>query len=156
MVAVDWWGGGGSLVLVSESFEGNVSTWRRDSEGRVISLLIELHSINIDLVAIYAPTSSTDRKTFFESLHEFFLPADGVIVAGDFNCYERDLNKFGWNFSPDSYLSDFRSTFTFVDAFRKLHPRLREVSWFNSDFSIGSRLGKFFCVPQFCFLYSCL
>ena len=75
-------GGGGSLVLVSESFEGYISTWRRDSDGRVISLLIELYNVKINLVAIYA--SLIDRKTFFESLHEFFLPGDGVIVAGDF------------------------------------------------------------------------
>lgn len=136
-------------MLVSSSFEGTVLAWRKDSDGRVISLLIDLHGVKINLVAIYAPTSLTDRKTFFESLHEFFLPADGVIVAGDFNCYERDLDKFGGNFSPANYLSDFRSAFNFVDAFRKLHPRSREVSWFNSDFSIGSRLDKFFVSRNF-------
>ena len=43
----------------------------------------------------------------------FFLPADGVIVAGDFNCYDRDLDKFGGVFSPAKCLSDFRSTFNF-------------------------------------------
>ena len=141
--------GGGSLVFVSSLFEGNVLAWRKDSDGRVISLLIELHGVKINLIAIYAPTSLTDRKAFFDSLHEFFLPADGVIVVGDFNCYERDLDKFGRNFSPANYLSDFRSTFNFVDAFRKLHPRSREVSWFNSDFSIGSRLDKFFVSRPF-------
>ena len=137
--------GGGSVVFVSESFEGNISTWRKDSDGRVISLLIDFYNVKINLISIYAPTTLTDRTIFFESLHEFFLPADGIVIAGDFNCCERDLDKFGGTFSPAKYLSDFRSTFNFVDAFRKLHPQSREVSWFNSDFSIGSRLDKFLC-----------
>ena len=31
-----------------------------------------------------------------------------------------------------------------IDAWRKLHPRSREYSWFNSDFTLASRLDKFF------------
>lgn len=75
-------------------------------------------SPSINLISIYAPTALTDRKTFFDSIHEFFIPADGVIIAGDFNCYERDLDKFGGTCSPAKHLSDFRLTFNFVDAFR--------------------------------------
>ena len=148
--------GAGSLVVVSKSFEGKITLWRKDSDGRIVSLLIEFHGFKINLVAIYAPTSLTDRKTFFESLHEFFLPADGIIVAGDFNCYEHDLDKFGGVFTATGYMSDFRSTFNFVDALRKLNPPSREVSWFNSDFSIGSRLDKFFVSRYFApFIQSC-
>ena len=52
--------GGGSVVFVSESFEGNISTWRKDTDGRVISLLIELY-VKINLVSIYAPTALTGK-----------------------------------------------------------------------------------------------
>ena len=31
-----------------------------------------------------------------------------------------------------------------MDASRKLQPRSREYSWFNSDFTLASRLDKFF------------
>ena len=41
-------------------------------------------------------------------------------------------------------MSDFRSSFNLVDIFCKLYPRSRDVSWFNSDRSIGIRLDKFF------------
>lgn len=43
---------------------------------------------------------------------------------------------------PNSYV--FKSTFSLVDIWRKRHPRVCEMSWFNSDLSIGSRIDKFF------------
>lgn len=78
-----------------------------------------------------------------------FLPADFVIIAGDFNCYERDLDKVSGNVSVAKYLSDFRSSFHLVDAFRELHPNSREFSWFNSDCSIRTRLDNFFVSSNF-------
>ena len=33
--------------------------------------------------------------------------------------------------------------YTLIDVWRKLHPNLREFTWFNADKSIGSRLDKF-------------
>lgn len=99
---------GGSVIFISESFEGNISAWR------AISVLIELYDFKINLVSIYAPTALTDKKTFFNSLHEFFIPADGLIIAGDFNCYKCDLDKFVGNVSRTKYLSDFCSVFNFV------------------------------------------
>ena len=54
------------------------------------------------------------------------------------------MDKLGGNISIADYLTDFRSSFGLIDCWRKLHPRSRELSWFNSHFSIGSRLDKFF------------
>ena len=96
------------------------------------------------MIATNIPTNLRERRAFFDNLHEFFLPADRRVIGGDFNCYERDLDKFGGNFSPAKCLSDFRSVFNFTDVWRKFHPRSRDVSWFNSSFTIGSRLDKFF------------
>ena len=98
---------------------------------------------------IYAPTALTERKDFYNHLHEFFIPADFTILGADFNCYERESDRFGGNVSPAKYLSDFRSSFNLVDIWRKLHPQSREVSWFNSNFSIGTRLDKFFVTRNF-------
>lgn len=135
---------GGVLVLVNDRFEGKIVSWRRDSEGRVLSLLVVLGDIRLNLVNIYAPAVLTERKSFFERLHEFFIPAQGVILGGDFNCYDNSLDKFGGNTVIAKYLSDFRSAFNLFDVWRKKHPSVCEMSWFNSDFSIGSRLDKFF------------
>ena len=39
--------------------------------------------------------------------------------------------------------------FNLVDVWRKQHLRSREFTWFNSDFSIASRLDKFLISPGF-------
>ena len=135
---------GGVAILIKENFEANVISWLKDSRGRVLSLLLQIGSTRVNIINIYAPTDLTERKSFFEKLHDFFIPADNRIIGGDFNCYDNELDKFGGNVSLAKYLSDFRSTFSFVDIWRKRHPRSREMSWFNADLSIGSRLDKFF------------
>ena len=76
-------------------------------------------------------------------MHVFFLPADAVIIGGDFNCYECDLDKFGGNVFTANYSTDFCSAFSLTDIWLKLHPCSHEVSWFNSNFTIGSRLINF-------------
>ena len=140
---------GGVLTCLSESFSGNVSRWKRDTSGRVVSLLLKLDDLRINLINIYAPTNLAEKKVFFRSLHEYFLPSDVLIIAGDYNCYDHNLDKFGGNFVPAKCVTDLRSAFSLIDVWRKLHPRVCQCTWFNSDFSIGSRLDKFFVSKNF-------
>lgn len=65
---------GGVLVLISKNFDGQVISWQKDSDGRVLSLLVRYGNVNFNLVNIYAPTVITDRKYFFQSLHKYFFP----------------------------------------------------------------------------------
>ena len=54
------------------------------------------------------------------------------------------------------YLANFRSTFHLIDAWHRLNPRSRQCTWFNSDFSIGSRLDKIFVSQSlFSFVSKC-
>ena len=138
---------GGVCALIHENFEGKCLSWRKDSSGRAISMLIDYFGCQINL-GIYAPTNPAERKSFFENLHEFFIPARYLIICGDFNSYESELDKFGGNYSPCRSRSDFKVNFNLVDVWRKQHPRSREFTWFNSDFSIASRLDKFFISPD--------
>ena len=91
-----------------------VSHWRKDPDGRVLSILIEFNSFAINLACSYAPaTCLTDRKVFFESIQEYCFPSDAIIFAGYFNYYEYKLDKLdelGGNFAPAKYLSDFRKS----------------------------------------------
>ena len=109
----------------------------------MVSVVIKINDYSFNIVNIYAPTNLTERKVFFENLHEYFLPSDSIVIAGDFNCYEYQSDKTGGNLSCAKYLADFRTTFNLVDAWHRLNPRSRQCTWFNSDFSIGSRLDKF-------------
>lgn len=90
---------------------------KRDTSGRIVSIALKISDFCINLGNIYAPTNLTERKLFFESFHEYFLPADAIVIAGDFNCYEYHLDKFGGNVSCAKYLSDFCSAFKLVDAY---------------------------------------
>ena len=130
--------------MIREHFDCKISSWRKDSCGRILSLCLEVDQLRLNIVNIYAPVDLTERKAFFDSLHSFFLPSDEVIIGGDFNSYENELDKFGGNLSLAPYLTTFRSSFKLVDIWRKRHPRAREMSWFSSSFSVGSRLDKFF------------
>ena len=94
------------------------------------------------------PLTLQSALSFLDNLHEFFIPADATIVGGDFNCYDCELDKFGGNASIAKCLSDFKSTFKFVDVWRKLHRRSRQMIWFNAGHSLGSRLDKFLVSPN--------
>lgn len=48
----------------------------------------------------------TQRKDFLEST-KVFLPADGIVLGGDFNFYKNDSDKFGGNISRAEYLTEF-------------------------------------------------
>ena len=135
---------GGVCAFVRENFEGKCLSWRKDSSGRVISLLIDYLGSQINLLGVYAPTNPSDRKSFLENVHEFFIPASSRIICGDFNCYESDLDKFGGNVNICHAISEFKNNFHLTDIWRKLHPKSREFTWFNSDLSIASRLDKFY------------
>lgn len=69
---------------------------------------------------------------------------DGIILGGDFNCYEKNLDKFGGNATIADYLTVFRLNFKLLDVWRKCNARMRKMTWFNSVFSIGSRLDQCF------------
>ena len=133
---------GGVCALFHHRFEGKCLSWRKDSSGRVISLLIDYLGSQINLLGVYAPTNPSDRKSFLQNVHEFFIPAGNRIICGDFNCYESDLDKFGGNVNVCCAISEFKNNFHLTDIWRKLHPKSREFTWFNSDLSIASRLDK--------------
>lgn len=39
--------------MISENCDANVISWKRDSKGRIISLLIRIEGVNFNLVNIY-------------------------------------------------------------------------------------------------------
>ena len=134
----------GVAIFVQENSRFDILNWQKDSSGRVVSLLVKVDDALFNLVNIYAPTNPTERKEFFENLHEYFYPHCFQIIAGDFNCYESPYDKFGGNFTPYVELKEFRTTHSLTDAWRHKHKRLAQCTWFNAAKTIGSRLDKFF------------
>ena len=134
---------GGVAVLFSKDFRDKVSVWKKDSDGRILSILLKVDDLNINVVNLYAPTAPTERKTFLQSLHAYFFPHSRLIIGGDFNCYDNSSDKFGSNAVLSKDLSDLKSCFRLVDAWRAKHPRDRQFTWFDSSLSIASRLDTF-------------
>ena len=88
----------------------------------------------------------SDRKAFFDRLHTFFLSPGDLILGGDFNCIDSDLDRLNIKsaFSADKRrLSVLKSDFCLVDVFRKKNPKSVSYTWSNKDFSQASRLDRF-------------
>ena len=137
----------GVAVFLSPNFSGSVQRFVFDSDGRVLSLLLHLNSLKLNLVNVYAPNGVSDRKTFFELLHHFFLSQGDYIIAGDFNCVDRAIDKFHsdvFHSSDKTCLSALKADFSLVDVYRKLNPSGVSFTWSNSSNSQASRLDRFF------------
>ena len=106
---------GGVAVLFSPNCDSQVLSWKKDSLGRIISLLIRIDNVDFNLVNIYAPTVLTDRKTFYDSLSDFFFPSAALIVGGDFNCFDKELDKFGGNISIQKEYADLKTDFRLLN-----------------------------------------
>ena len=127
-----------------------MSIWQKDPEGRLLSLLISFNDIKVNLVNVYAPTNPTERGVFLKSLQPYLFPNSHLLLAGDFNCYDGALDKMGGSVSIDARLSDLKSVHFVRDAWRFKHPKERQFTWYNSDFSIASRLDSFLITRILC------
>ena len=54
--------------------------------GRVISLKIDINGHKIQIINIYAPNNSVERKRFYNNMSTVFDDEYAHILAGDFNC----------------------------------------------------------------------
>ena len=95
----------------------------RDSEGRIISLLILFNNQCIKLTNVYAPVKPKERKLFFSSCSYYLKGKHHNILGGDFNCViSNNVDKQG---GSDSYgefgcenLQSICNDFNLVDSFR--------------------------------------
>ena len=52
-------------VVFLPNFSGNVVRFLFDSNGRILSLLIDFHNLFFNVVNIYSPNAASERKIFF-------------------------------------------------------------------------------------------
>lgn len=121
----------------------------RDSEGRMLYLLVKINNQIVKIVNVYAPVIPRERKQFFNSLNHYLHGKYTIILGGDFNCVtDVSLDKCGGN---DLYgnlasenLINVCEDHHIVDAFRSLYPQKQEYTWKNSLNSIFCRLDRFY------------
>ena len=136
----------GVATLLSPKFSGKILRFLHDSDGRILSVLVDLNNIKLNIVNIYAPNTVSDRKIFFEQLHDFFLSQGDLLIGGDFNCTDNVLDKFHSNVVVSTDKNSFKSLmndFSLVDTWRRRNPRGTSFTWYNSDHTLASRIDRF-------------
>ena len=122
-----------------------------DSDGRILSLLIDFNCLVFNLVSDYAPNVVSNRKKVFSRLHDVFLSQGDLIIGGDLYCVENVLDRLNSSIVPlsDQKLLNFlRADFSLVDVWRKNNPRGVVFTWANSDRSQASRTDQFLIVKH--------
>ncbi|KAK3728108.1 hypothetical protein QZH41_014265, partial [Actinostola sp. cb2023] len=143
--------GVGILTRANSKFK--VLQFQQDTAGRVMSLLVARDQQVFNLLSVYAPAGITARKEFIRDLHQYFYTGVPVIVGGDFNCIEAEVDRFGH--STDACkaggveLTALKSNFDLIDIWRHQHKRAKEYTWWKKDCSAGSRLDKFLVDKRF-------
>ena len=138
----------GVAVLLANTFEYKVLKDFHDTDGNFIQLIIEVNSVKINLINIYAPNQ--DNPKFFETLRDTASKddTDYVVICGDFNLVldpKIDCQNYAHINNPKarSVLLDTMNQMKLIDAFRTVHPTLRRYSWRKRNPVKQSRLDYF-------------
>ena len=83
----------GVAIVSSSNFTGKIIHFITDSDGRVLSLLVQLDNLKFNLLNVYLPNSVSSRRSLFSCLHDYFISQGDLIIGGDFNCIDNTLDK---------------------------------------------------------------
>ena len=141
----------GVAVIFAPNFAGNFICFLFDSNGRILSLLIDFHNLYFNVVNIYSPNAASERKIFFSDLHNYFLSQGLLLIGGDFNGVHNVFDKLNCSTVPPANktsLVTLMSDFSRVDIWRKQNPHMISFAWSNSDRTQASGLDRFFIVKS--------
>ena len=137
-------GSSGVAILFKPDLNFQLLDSKQDLEGRVMSILISCGKLKLNIISIYAPNLLRSRKEFYRNLHEYFFTGRELIIGGDFNCIDSNLDKYGGNsdmgFTGKDEVAKLKRDFFLKDIWRTKKERTRQFTWFNSNASIACRL----------------
>ena len=132
-------------ILIKDRCGLRVSDVRRDTDGRVVSVLVESNGARVSFVCAYAPDDLRERKLFFRDLYQYVFPASRIVLAGDFNCVLRDVDtscKSGANRVGGAELKEFLGDWDLTDLWVVFHGRATIFTWVGRG--VGSRLDRIY------------
>ena len=117
-------------------------------QGRILRVDFSWQQQPLTIVAVYAPSTATDRQGFFRDLLLPVIPHHGhVLMGGDLNCVGTDLDV-----TPNAagrrrtgYVQGLQlveDTFGLTDAWREQHPGVRQITHTCAADSSGARLDR--------------
>ena len=57
----------GVAILIHSRLDHNIRRVRRDDNGRILNLLLDIDDVTLNIINTYAPNTATDRRLFFTS-----------------------------------------------------------------------------------------
>ena len=112
----------GVAIVFSPNFTGKIIWFLTDSDGRVLSLLVQLDSLKFNLINVFFPNSVSSCKSLFSCLHDYFISQGDLIIGGDFDCIDNTLDKLNCSAviaSDKKSFCSFMCDFSLVDIWRK-------------------------------------
>ena len=124
----------GVAVLISFRLDYNVRQIRRDSDGCVVNIFLDVEDEMINLVNVYAHSSDFQRRIFFSDLEGFLSNVYANVIGGDFNCIaDPRLDKLGGKpnarQSAVSVLTALNSHYGLIDIWRVRHKDEQSFTW---------------------------
>ena len=144
----------GTALFFNRNLDINIATINRDNDGRLIAAKTFVNGIELNIMNIYAPTNPEERKLFFRNLWQYRTGDMNLLLGGDFNCVpDIHMDKMGGNPNlGDVGMRDLEAFITpnnLYDVWRVQHPRDRIYTWHNRDFSIRTRLDRWYISTTF-------
>ena len=127
----------GTCIMIPKNHKGEVIGQKRDQEGRIISIMLNLKNVIVNIVGVYAPTQGHCRQqsVFITELLEHIRLLELVyplILCGDLNTHLSALDTSQKSFKPSSAstcLRELMSEFNLRDVWRHLNPDKQQFTW---------------------------
>ena len=89
----------GVATLIIDNFDFKFLSFKKDNDGRAISVKININECMVNIVNVYAPNNLRERKEFFNSSDRYIFGSDMKIIGGDWNFIESlKYDKIGGKF----------------------------------------------------------
>lgn len=124
--------------MIASRLGYNEKKIRRDNEGRVLNMLLEIDDRTLNLINVYSPSKDSQRSAFFSDLNRFLSDSNDKILGGDFNCILNScLDKLGGvpnaRQSASVLLNALNTRFSLLDVWRERHKDERNFTWTGRD-----------------------
>ena len=127
----------GVAILLGEHAPLSVISSNGYNDGRIISFKVEINELNIQIINIYAPNNSTERKHFINNINNIIDINCINIIAGDFNLVQNStLDREPSKYSSDAgyiELTELMETYDFEDVFRAQNPDKMSFTFSRGD-----------------------
>ena len=124
----------GVAILIKNNFEYKIHDIQRDLDGNILILDLNIASISVRLINIYAP--NLDTPDFFQNLSEIIEQnkQDYLVICGDFNLVMNpNLDSYNYvsinNPKSRNLALQILETYNLTDVFRYMHPDTKRYTW---------------------------